>query len=291
MRTELSYSPLSQIETELLAVTAVDTQTEKGPDVKPAPELLTGDAAVNEAAAAVLAGGEFKACANETLLLHSPAGSEGKAPADRRPGQGSQGYRAQRPQRMPEPPSGSPSPAASAKLVFALPEADFLPPGPCARASVEGAFVGDFDPDTYRSDRKDQSVQSFTVAAPGADTAPTESGFREGVDHRREPELRAHPGQRAGQQAHSNRVRPPRGGDGPGSRPEVGGKLDRQDQRAEDGRVLERCAGIGRAAGADRAALRARRRAPTAPSSAWSARASRSTPAASPSSPLTTWRR
>ena len=37
-----------------------------------------------------------------------------------------------------------------------------------ARAAIEGAFVGDFDPDTYRSERKDVSVQSFTLAAPSA---------------------------------------------------------------------------------------------------------------------------
>ncbi len=180
MRTELSYSPLSQIETELLAVTAVDTQTEKGPDVKPAPELLTGDAAVNEAAAAVLAGGEFKACANETLLLHAPAGLKA-----RRLLIVGLGKEAKATPHSVRNASGTAvrfaKPRGIRKLVFALPEADFLPPGPCARASVEGAFVGDFDPDTYRSDRKDQSVQSFTVAAPGAGTSVTESGFREGV--------------------------------------------------------------------------------------------------------------
>ncbi len=43
--------------------------------------------------------------------------------------------------------------------------------------------MGDFDPDTYRSDRKDQSVQSFTVAAPrrSADKAALEAAFAEGV--------------------------------------------------------------------------------------------------------------
>jgi leucyl aminopeptidase len=47
---------------------------------------------------------------------------------------------------------------------------------------VEGAFVGDFDPDTYRSDRKDLSVQSFTLAAgPSADKAAVEAAFNEGV--------------------------------------------------------------------------------------------------------------
>src|SRR5215472_13237589 len=78
MRTELSFASLAQIETELLAVTAIDTQTAKGPDAKPQPELLTGDAAIKAAAAAVLASGEFKAGANETLLLHAPSGLKAK---------------------------------------------------------------------------------------------------------------------------------------------------------------------------------------------------------------------
>jgi leucyl aminopeptidase len=68
------------------------------------------------------------------------------------------------------------------RLVLALPESDLLPPGPCVRASVEGAFVGDFDPDTYRSDRKDQSVQTFTLAVPAdADKAALRAAFAEGV--------------------------------------------------------------------------------------------------------------
>jgi leucyl aminopeptidase len=75
------------------------------------------------------------------------------------------------------------------ELVFALPdhtvaEQDLalLPPGPCTRAAVEGALVGDFDPDTYRSDRKDQSVGSFTLAASAeADKAALEAALAEGV--------------------------------------------------------------------------------------------------------------
>ena len=61
MRTELSFAPLSGIETELLAVLAADTQTAKGPDAKPQPTLLIADPAVQAAAAAVLASGEYKA--------------------------------------------------------------------------------------------------------------------------------------------------------------------------------------------------------------------------------------
>ena len=73
MRTQLSFAPLSGFETELLAVLATDAQTEKGPDAKPLPVLLTADPAVQAAAASVLASGEFKAGANETVLLHAPA--------------------------------------------------------------------------------------------------------------------------------------------------------------------------------------------------------------------------
>ena len=78
MKTQLSFADLAGIETELLAVLAADTQTSKEADAKPAPVLLTADAAVKAAAAAVLGSGEYKAGANETLLLHAPAGLKAK---------------------------------------------------------------------------------------------------------------------------------------------------------------------------------------------------------------------
>src|SRR5436305_12874587 len=78
MRTELCFAPLAQVETELLAVTAADTQSAKGPDFKPQPSLLIGDEAVKAAAAAVLGSGEFKAGTNETVLIHAPAGLRAK---------------------------------------------------------------------------------------------------------------------------------------------------------------------------------------------------------------------
>jgi leucyl aminopeptidase len=181
MHTKLSFTSLSGIETELLTVAAIDTQAAKGPDAKPQPELLTSDVAVRAAAAQVLAGGEFKAGVNETLLIHSPAGlkakrllivglgKQAKATIHSVRNAAGTAVRFTKPRVMRE-------------LVFALPEAAFLPPGPCARAALEGAFVGDFDPDFYRSDRKDVSVQSFSLAAGGgADQAAIEAGFREGL--------------------------------------------------------------------------------------------------------------
>ncbi|MGA3071895.1 MAG: leucyl aminopeptidase [Terracidiphilus sp.] len=181
MRTELSQANLAGIETELLAILAADTQSSKAPDAKPEPVLLTADEALKAAAAAVLLSGEYKAGANETLLLHAPAGlrakrllivglgKQAKATVDKLRNAAGAAVRFAKPRGIRE-------------LVFALPDSDVLPPGPCIRAAVEGAFVGDFDPDTYRSDRKDQSVQSFTVAASASsDRAAIEAAFAEGV--------------------------------------------------------------------------------------------------------------
>ena len=67
MRIEISFAPVAGIVTEMLAVLAADTQTEKGRDAKPLPILLTADAAVQAAAAGVLQTGEYKGGANETV--------------------------------------------------------------------------------------------------------------------------------------------------------------------------------------------------------------------------------
>ncbi|KAA6458273.1 leucyl aminopeptidase [Acidobacteria bacterium AB60] len=181
MRTDITFASPAGLSTELLAVLALDTQTAKGPDARPAPELLTADAAVKSAAAAVLASGEFKAGANETVLLHAPAGLQAKRLLLVGLGKSSKAT-----VHAVRTAAGTAvrytKPRGLRELVFALPESDALPLPASARAAVEGAFVGDFDPDTYRSDRKDVSVQSFTVAAPpSADKSALEAAFREGV--------------------------------------------------------------------------------------------------------------
>ena len=181
MKTELSFAPLAAIETELLAVVAVDAQTAKGPDVKPAPVLLTSDPAVQAAAAAILASGEFKAAANETVLLHAPAGLAAKRLL--LVGLGKQAKAAVPSLRAA---AGTAvrytKPRGIRELVFALPEMQDWSAARSARAAVEGALVGDFDADTYRSERKDQSVQRLVLAvAPSADRAAVEAAFAEGV--------------------------------------------------------------------------------------------------------------
>ncbi len=191
MRTEISFSPLAGTTTELLAVLAADTQTEKGPGAKPTPTLLTADPVVQAAAAAVLASGEFKAGANETGLIHAPNGLAAKrllivglgklrkVTAHSVRNAAGTAVRFAKPRGIRE-------------LALALPSSKGLldtaaPPAVAAdaaavRSAVEGAFIGDFDPDTYRSDRKDQSIQSFTVAVPASvEHSATESALAEGM--------------------------------------------------------------------------------------------------------------
>ena len=183
MRTQLSFASLSQIKTELLAVLATDTQTDKAPDAKPQPMLLTADPAIQAAAAAILASGEFKAAANETALLHTPAGLAAKRLL--LVGLGKQAKATVHSVRSA---AGTAvrfiKPRGIRELALALPESDpkTLPHTASVRAAVEGAFVGDFDPDTYRSERKDQSTESFTLAAPAsADKTALEAAFAEGI--------------------------------------------------------------------------------------------------------------
>jgi len=186
MRTEISFAPPAGIATELLTVLAADAQTEKGNGTKPAPAVLTTDPAIQAATAAVLSTGEFKAGANETLLLHTPAGLAAKRLLIVGLGKTAKitihsirnaagtAVRFAKPRGIRE-------------LALALPSSERLldaivPVEGATRAALEGAFIGDFDPDTYRSDRKDQSIQSFTLVVPAsADRTAIEAAAAEGV--------------------------------------------------------------------------------------------------------------
>jgi len=182
MRTEVSFAPISGIATELLAVLAADTQTAKGPEAKPQPTLLTTDAAVSAAAAEVLGTGEYKAGANETVLIHAPAGL-----AARRLLLVGLGKLAKATEHGMREAAGTAvrfaKPRGIRELTLTLPEnsSERLPHAVVARAAAEGAMVGDFDADTYRTERKDQSIQKLIFATADADRPAIEAAVREGV--------------------------------------------------------------------------------------------------------------
>jgi leucyl aminopeptidase len=179
MNTKILFAPSSEIETELLAVFAVDVSANRA--AKPEIRLLASDDAPARAALTVLDSGEFKAESCETLLLHSPAGLKAKrllivglgklaklTPHEVRKGAGT-AVRFAKPRGLRE-------------VAIAVPVAEGLDPKLTVRALAEGAVIADYDSDTYRSDRKDRSVQSVQVVVPAsADRAAVEAALREGV--------------------------------------------------------------------------------------------------------------
>ena len=179
MNTQLLFAPTADVETELLAVFAVDANSDKA--AKPQVRLLASDDAPARAAQAVLDGGEFKAESSETLLIHAPAGLKakrllivglGKAAKltihEVRKGAGI-AVRFAKPRTLRE-------------IAIAAPIGEALDPKLTLRALAEGAILGDYDSDTYRSDRKDRSVQAVQIVAPQSfDRNAAEAGLREGV--------------------------------------------------------------------------------------------------------------
>ena len=160
MKTSLSLSPAAQLETECLAAVVLD----RGDKDKTESFVSTADKAVQQAAAEVISSGDVTGKNFETTWLHNPVGLKakrllliggGKAEkftnSDLRKLAGA-AVRALKPRKL-------------RSLAFLLPDA--IPAEEALTAVVEGAIVGDFDPDTYKSDRKDQRVESLSVLASG----------------------------------------------------------------------------------------------------------------------------
>jgi leucyl aminopeptidase len=180
MKTELLFTPAASSQTELLAVFAADNSTIKDKDAKPEVTLLTSDEAAKKAAGYVLSTGEFKAEPNETLLLHAPEGLAaarlliiglGKAAkADPHTVRRAAGTAAR-----------FAKPRGIRSLSILVPESS-LDAAESVRAIAEGAILADFDSDTYRTDRKDRSIESLSIVVPVAiEKSPVEAAHREGV--------------------------------------------------------------------------------------------------------------
>ncbi len=174
MHTKFISAKLDRINSGLLVVFALDTAEKK--QTKPVIKLLTTGGPLAKATAAILGSGEFAAASCETVLLHAPDGLKAErillvglgklTTAEVRKAAGA-AVRFAKPRKLRE-------------LTIAIPEG--LDPLAATRALVEGAYIGDFDPDTYRSDRKDQSIEQLNVLAPnGGKQAAIEAGLREGV--------------------------------------------------------------------------------------------------------------
>src|SRR5579875_3542815 len=178
MNFDLLAAAPSSISTGLLVVFASDRSSGKDKAAKPEMSLLSSDDLVRKAAAQVLASGEFTAKPNETLLLHAPTGLKaermliigiGKSATatvhDLRKAAGTAARFAK--------PRGIRAFCVVAPLGFA--------PEMTARAISEGVIIGDFESDTYRTDRTNQSIESVSVVVPESDLSAAASGLREGA--------------------------------------------------------------------------------------------------------------
>jgi len=178
MKTTLNTATPSQIETECLVVTVLDASEKSNDDksAKPEPKIQTDDKAVAAAAADLIASDEVTGKTLETTLLHKPQGLKAK--------------------RLLLIGGGAAKKFTSAELrklagaaVRTLKAKDlksfvFVAPGgvdDAAKSIVEGAIVGNFDADYYRSDRKDQKIEDLIIVTPkGANQRSWTNGIERG---------------------------------------------------------------------------------------------------------------
>ncbi|HKF01565.1 MAG TPA: leucyl aminopeptidase [Candidatus Sulfotelmatobacter sp.] len=177
MKTTIVNSAPSQVETESLVVVVLDHANPGSNEKDKKPELKVGssDPAVKAVAADLLASGEVTGKPFETNLLHKPTNLKAKrlllvsggsakkfSPYDLR--------------RV----AGTAARALKSRGIrsFAFVAPTGIAEDEAVRAIVEGAHVGNFDPDYYRSDRKDQKIDAVTVVA-GGDKAALEKAAHE----------------------------------------------------------------------------------------------------------------
>src|SRR5580704_3955294 len=174
MHTKFISAKLDRVSSGLLVIFALDAKEKK--QTTPVIKLLTSSGPLSKATAAILSSGEFAAGSCETVLLHTPAGFKAErillvgigklTTSEVRKGAGA-AVRFAKPRKLRE-------------LTIAIPEG--LDPIAATRALVEGAYIGDFDPDTYRSDRKDQSIEQLNVlGGSGVKQAAIEAAVEEGA--------------------------------------------------------------------------------------------------------------
>ena len=177
MKTTISISTPAEVETESLVAVVLDhsnaSPSEK--DKKPELKVAGADKAVESVAADLLASGELTGKPFETNLLHKPSGLRAKRLL--LVGGGSaRKFSSYDLRRI----AGTAVRTLKSRGIrsFAFIAPSGIPADEAVRAIVEGAHVGNFDPDYYRSDRKDQKIDALTVVA-GGDKASLEKAANE----------------------------------------------------------------------------------------------------------------
>jgi len=166
MKTKISFSAPSAVETDALVAVVLDYSNVGSSDKEKKPELkvATSDPALRTAAADLLASGEVSGKVFETNLLHKPASLKAKRLLLISGGSAKK-FTSYDLRRI----AGTAVRTLKARGIrgFAFVAPPEIPADESVRAVVEGAHVGNFDPDYYRSDRKDQKIDEVAVIASG----------------------------------------------------------------------------------------------------------------------------
>jgi leucyl aminopeptidase len=163
MNTNLSFSVPSQVETDCLVAVVLD----RGDKDKSALTVETSDVAVRDAAQDVIASGEATAKIFETTLLHRPAGLKAKRLLLLGGGK-AKTFSAAELLKLAGAAVRTLKGKSLRSFAFVQPENGIAAPDG-VRAIVEGAFVGNFEPDYYKSDRKDQKIDTLTIVTKGGE--------------------------------------------------------------------------------------------------------------------------
>jgi leucyl aminopeptidase len=196
MKTTLNTATPSQIETECLVVSVLDAAGNNNGDKsdKHDPQIQSDDKAVRDAAADLIASGEVTGKMLEIALLHKPSGLKakrlmliggGKAKnfssyeLRKLAGAAVRNLKAKDLKSFafvaPNSWTGKADPSSQSTLAFARGGMD-----DAVKSIVEGAFVGNFDPDYYKSDRKDQKIEELVIVAQAADQKALQAAMEQG---------------------------------------------------------------------------------------------------------------
>jgi leucyl aminopeptidase len=174
MKTTIFLSAPAELESEALVAVVLDhaepstakpaENPAKKDEKKPQLKVTTSDAAVQAVAADLLASGEVAGKPFETNLLHKPASLKAKRLLLVSGGSAKK-FSSYELRRV----AGAAARALKSRGIrsFAFIAPPNIPADEATRAIIEGVHVGNFDPDYYRSDRKDQKIDSVTVVASG----------------------------------------------------------------------------------------------------------------------------
>ncbi len=159
MKISVCITAYSTINTPLLVVPVAD----RGGEKTPAPELLTADAALQALAAPLIEGKDITGKFGEATWQLSPTGVQAQRVLFLGAGKSAK-FAATELRNL----AGTAARIAKGKNIksFTLVLPDGMEATDAARTATEGLVLGDFDVDTYRSDRKDQSLDEVALAAP-----------------------------------------------------------------------------------------------------------------------------